>query len=420
MTEPRSMLRLGGLAAPALRLYAEANGLAAEGLVVEAEAAFRRALALNPRLAEAHNNLGNVLRAQGRAAEAAAAYREALACGLDHPLVHYNLASALKALGEVEEAEQRFRRALVQQPDYAEAFNNLANLLREQDRLTGAATAYLRALALRPDWDEAHDNLSGALYLMHEDGAAADAAHFARLWLRDHPGHPVARHIGAAIAGLGTEERASDAYVRQTFDLFAGEFESKLSELGYRAPALLAEAVAAEGRSPDGGRAVLDAVLDAGCGTGLCAPFLRPCARRLTGADLSPGMLERARERGLYDELEEAELGAFLAAHPSAFDLIVAADVLCYFGALESVLAGAAASLRPGGRLAFTVERLDAEDVSYRVNPHGRYAHAEGHVRASLDGAGLTIVRFDRDTLRFESGEPVEGLVVVAAREPGR
>ena len=414
MTEPRSMLRLGGLAAPALRLYAEANGLAAQGLAAEAEAAFRRALALNPRLAEAHNNLGNVLRAQDRAAEAAVAYREALACGLDHPLVHYNLASALKALGEMEEAERRFHRALVQQPDYAEAFNNLANLLREQDRLTGAATAYLRALALRPDWDEAHDNLSGALYLLHEDGGTADAARFARRWLRDHPDHPVARHIGAAVAGLGTEERASDAYVRQVFDLFAEEFESKLSELGYRAPALLAQAVAAEGLSPDGSRTVLDA----GCGTGLCAPFLRPYARRLAGVDLSPGMLERARERGLYDELAEAELGAFLSAHPGTFDLIVAADVLCYFGALESVLADAAASLRPGGRLAFTVERLDTEDVPHRVNPHGRYAHAEGHVRASLERAGLAVVRFDRDTLRFESGEPVEGLVVVAARAP--
>ena len=418
VTEPRSMLRPGGLAAPALRLYAEANGLAAQGLAVEAEAAFRRALALNPRLAEAHNNLGNVLRAQNRVAEAAAAYREALDCGLDHPLVHYNLASALKALGEVEEAERRFHRALVQQPDYAEAFNNLANLLREQDRLPGAATAYLRALALRPDWDEAHDNLSGALYLLHEDGGTAEAARFARQWLRDHPHHPVARHIGAAVAGLGAEERASDAYVRQVFDLFAGEFDSKLTELGYRAPALLAEAVAAEGQSPDGSRPVLDAVLDAGCGTGLCAPFLRPHARRLVGVDLSPGMLERARERGLYDGLEETELGAFLSAHPGAFDLIVAADVLCYFGALETVLEGAAASLRPGGRLAFTVERLDTEDVPYRVNPHGRYAHAEGHVRASLDGAGLTVIRFDRDILRFESGEPVEGLVVVAAREP--
>ncbi|MBP2315853.1 tetratricopeptide repeat protein [Azospirillum soli] len=412
MTEPRTPFRMAGFAAQAMRLYGEANALASQGLAEEAEAAYRRTLAVNPRFAEAHNNLGNVLRALGRAAEAAAEYREALACGLDHPLVHYNLASALKELGEGQGAERSFRRALAMQPDYAEAFNNFANLLREQDRLVDSATAYRRALALRPDWDEAHDNLSGALYLLHEDGRTAEAERFARLWLRDHPDHPVARHIGTAIAGLSTESRASDDYVRQVFDHFAGEFDRKLAELGYRAPALLAEAVAAEAPPP----AAALSVLDAGCGTGLCAPFLRAYARTLVGVDLSSGMLEHARARNLYDSLAEAELGAFLAAHPGGFDLIVAADVLCYFGALDAVLALGAAALRPGGRLAFTVERLDPATEPYRVSPHGRYAHAEDYVRATLAAAGLTITRLDRATLRFESGDPVEGLVVTAAR----
>lgn len=416
MTQPRATLRLGGNAS---RLYAEANELAARGQAAEAEAAYRRALALDPRFAEAHNNLGNVLRALGRGAEAVAAYREALACGLDHPLVHYNLGSALKQAGEPAAAERAFARALAMRPDYAEAFNNLANLLREHDRLEAAATAYRRALAVRPDWDEAHDNLAGCLYLLHEDGLTDAAARVARLWLRDHGDHPVARHIGAAIAGeagagdaaAGGGTRASDAYVRQVFDHFAAEFDRKLAELGYRAPALLEEAV--------GTAAGLDAVLDAGCGTGLCGAFLRPLAGVLVGVDLSAGMLDRARARGLYDRLEEAELGAFLAAHPDAFDLIVAADVLCYFGDLAPVLAGAAAALRPGGRLAFTVERAEAaEGMPWRLGPHGRYAHTEEHARAGLEAAGLTVTRLTRDTLRHESGEPVEGLVVVALLTP--
>ena len=411
MTEPRATLHLGGAVARAARLYGEANALAAKGLADEAEAAYRRSLALDPGLAEAHNNLGNVLRAQGRTVEAAGAYREALARGLDHPLVHYNLASALRELGEEDEAERRFRLALAMQPAYAEALNNRANLLRELGRFDEAAAGYRRALVLRPDWDEAHDNLSGALYLLHENGQGAAAECHARLWLRDHPDHPVARHIGAAIAGLVAEPRASDAYVRQVFDHFADEFERKLAELGYRAPALLAEAVAAAGVA-EGGLAVLDA----GCGTGLCAPFLRPRAGKLVGVDLSAGMLERARARGLYDQLVEAELGTFLAGHPRAFDLIVAADVLCYFGGLEAVLAAAAAALRPGGRLAFTVERLEASDVPHRVNPHGRYAHAEEHVRAALAATGLAVLRHSRETLRQEGGAPVGGLVVVAAR----
>nr|WP_281427578.1 methyltransferase [Azospirillum formosense] len=396
-----------------MRLYTKANALAADGLAAEAEAAYRRTLGLNPRFAEAHNNLGNVLRALDRAEEAVAAYREALACGLDHPLVHYNLASALKAAGDAVPAERHFRRALVEEPTYAEAFNNFANLLRDGDRLAESATAYRRALALRPGWDEAHDNLSGALYLLHEDGRHEEAAWFARLWLRDHPDHPVARHIGAAIAGLDAGERASDAYVRQVFDLFAGEFDDKLlGELDYRAPTLLAEALTETEAMQDSS---LD-VLDAGCGTGLCGPFLRGPARRLVGVDLSPGMLERAAARGVYDALEEAELSAFLGERPAAFDLIVAADVLCYFGALNGVMAQAAAALRPGGRLAFTVERLEEGGAPWRVNPHGRYAHTESHVRDGLAMAGLSLLRLAPDTLRHESGAPVGGLVVLATR----
>ncbi|WP_163597484.1 class I SAM-dependent DNA methyltransferase, partial [Klebsiella pneumoniae] len=66
--------------------------------------------------------------------------------------------------------------------------------------------------------------------------------------------------------------------------------------LDYRAPELVAEAVAA---SQEAGTTGL-AILDAGCGTGLCGPSLRPFADRLIGIDLSRKMLERAAARGCY------------------------------------------------------------------------------------------------------------------------
>ncbi len=430
MAASRLSLRRGGLrgdGAAALRLCRQADALAAAGRTAEAEAAYREALAADPRMAGAHNNHGNALRALGRAEDAVAAYRSALDCGLDLPLVHYNLASALRHVGRGAEAETAFRRALVLQPDYAEAWNNRANGLRDaglQDagRLEDAAVGYRRAVTLRPDWTDGHDNFASALYLLHERGMAAAAARLARLWRRDHPDNPVARHIGAAIAGDEAEPRAPDAYVRQTFDLFADEFDSKLAELGYRAPELLTRLVAVSGPppsgAPDNGMGGL-AVLDAGCGTGLCAAALRPYAATLTGVDLSGGMLARARARGLYDSLEEAELVAFLASRPAAFDLIVAADVLCYFGVLDEALAAAAAALHPGGRLAFTVEHLEEGAAPHRVATHGRYAHRDGYVRTALAAAGLTLVHLGYDTLRMESGLPVAGLVVLAAKPAG-
>ncbi|MBP2299081.1 methyltransferase [Azospirillum picis] len=398
---------------PALRLSRQADALAAAGDAAAAAGLYVRALAIDPTLAGTHNNHGNALRVLGRLDEAAAAYRAAIARGLDEGMAHYNLASLLRQAERHGEADDIFRQALALRPCHAEAWNNWGNLMRDLERYGDAAMGYRHALALRPDWSDAHDNLGAVLYLLHEQGGEKEAAALARWWRRDHPMNPLARHIGAAIAGEAADARAPDDYVRQTFDLFAEEFDRKLADLDYRAPALLAGLLSDESPVPSG---TLD-VLDAGCGTGLCAAFLRPYARHLTGVDLSEGMLERADARGLYDDLQAVELVAFLASRPKSFDLAVAADVFCYFGALEDVFSAAGEALRPGGLLVFTVEELEPEDGRpYRVATHGRYAHTESYVRAALASAGWAPTRCDRDRLRFESGAPVNGLAVLAER----
>lgn len=390
--------------------YDRATELQSQGRPDEAIVAYRQALALKPDFGEAHTNLAGVLLTLGRLDEAIAGYRQALAAGLDHPIVHYNLGNALKAGGRLDEAIAAYQRTLALEPDCAEAFNNLGNACRDRGRLDEAAAAYLQALALKPDYAEAHENLAGTLYRVHQIGAPDAAAALAEVWLRDHPDSPIARHVGAALTGRAPPARASDAYVRQTFDHFAREFDERLNDLGYRAPDLIADLVLPALPAPAG---VLD-ILDAGCGTGLCAPLLRPHARLLVGIDLSPGMLERAKAGGLYDRLVAAELTVFLKAHRAAFDLIVAADVLCYFGDLEAVLAATAAALRSGGGFAFTVERQAVGGADHRIGPHGRYSHDEAHVRRALAAAGLIVHHLRDDALRLEGGAPVPGMVVLA------
>src|SRR5919199_1010982 len=131
----------------------------------------------------------------------------------------------------------------------------------------------------------------------------------------------------AACSGSDVPGRASDAFVERIFDNFAASFDSKLAKLSYRAPALVAAML--EHVAPTPSRS-LD-VLDAGCGTGLCGPLVAPYARRLVGVDLSEGMLTRARERRVYDELVKGELTAYLAGCAETFDVIVSADTLVYF-----------------------------------------------------------------------------------------
>ncbi len=213
--------------------------------------------------------------------------------------------------------------------------------------------------------------------------------------------------------------RAADEYVRTSFDHFALNFEKKLERLEYRAPELVAAAGARALGAPKGELAVLDA----GCGTGWCGPLLRPYSRRLTGVDLSPAMIERARGRGIYDELIVAELTAHLEAVADAYDFIASADTLVYFGDLRPVAAAAAGALRSGGLLIFTVEKAaanDAEDRGYFLQPHGRYCHTEDYVRTVLTEAGLTVREMTTGVLRKEMGEPVEGIVASACNAGSR
>jgi predicted TPR repeat methyltransferase len=195
------------------------------------------------------------------------------------------------------------------------------------------------------------------------------------------------------------------------FDSFSKSFDSKLAMLGYRAPALVAVAVSeCLGTAATGLK-----VLDAGCGTGLCAALLKPFAGWLTGIDLSDGMLAKARGRGLYDGLHQAELTAYMQQHVAHYDVVVSADTLVYFGALDEAVLAAAQALRPGGHLCFTVETLaESETGDYRLQHHGRYAHSKAYLEAVLARAGFAVLKLDREVLRSEGGKPVAGWLVLA------
>lgn len=128
-------------------------------------------------------------------------------------------------------------------------------------------------------------------------------------------------------------------------------------------------------------------------------------------------MLAQAHEKNVYDELVKGELTSYLRDHRDAFDLIVSADTLVYFGALEDVITGAAVSLRREGSFMFTVEETtDAEATSdYCIKPHG-YSHRRAYVERLLANVGLRSCMVQAE-LRMEAGAPVGGLV--RATKPG-
>jgi len=194
--------------------------------------------------------------------------------------------------------------------------------------------------------------------------------------------------------------------VRALFDQYAEEFDHLLTDkLHYRAPTLLIKEIRrAFGTGPF-------ECYDAGCGTGLMGASLQGMAKRLVGSDLSPGMIERAKARGIYDALTVGDFVTELAASPVAYDLVTAADVLVYIGDLAPAFAAVARALRPGGGFAFTVERGAGE--SWTLGESGRYAHSDAYLRSLAAMNGFDVAVLDEASTRDDRGAPVPGSVCV-------
>lgn len=355
-------------------------------------------------------NLANVLIERGYHDDAIKALNHVIALAPKAVMPHNNLGILHTRRGEWVQAETALKSALALGPRLSYVHYNLAGLYFRTGRMRECAAHNLQSIDQSRDNPRARMLLSRALFLLGEDEQAIQNL---REWQEEVPDSPEAAHYLAAAGVTDTPLRASDDYVKEVFDRFAESFEMQLEKLGYQAPKMVCdELLRLRGRLPSEA-----AILDAGCGTGLCGPLLRPLATRLEGVDLSAGMLRRAEPRGDYDQLHQAELTAFLRDRPAAFDAVVSSDVFNYFGALDPLMEGVARALRPGGVLVATVEALPEEVTrDYVLQVHGRYAHNVGYLKAVLARQGLKLDKLEAHVLRQELAEPVHGWVFSAVR----
>jgi len=160
--------------------------LQAQGRLEEAEACYRRAIELRERFAEAMSNLGAVLAVRGRVDDAIAWYGHAIAADPQLAPAHNNLGSALARLERFAEAEAAHRRAIVLKPDFGDAHYNLGVALQDLGRFEEALASYDRAAELRPDLVDAHWNRA---YVMLTLGRYAEGwrEHEWRWRRKEHP-----------------------------------------------------------------------------------------------------------------------------------------------------------------------------------------------------------------------------------------
>jgi predicted TPR repeat methyltransferase len=293
----------------------------------------------------------------------------------------YAWAQDLESKGDLAGAAELLQQALELTPGYASAWFALGELREKLGDADGAALAYRKAREADPE------DRHGALLNLMRIGAAAPA-------------------------------EMPPVYVRTLFDHYAADFDRALTEgLNYSAPALLLAAV--ERAAREAGRAAqFAAMLDLGCGTGLAGAAFRAKVDTLAGVDLSPGMIEQARRKDMYDRLAVGDLLRFLADEKDAgtsYDLILAADVFAYLPDLAPVARASASVLTSGGIFAFSVEAHEGEGVE--LGAALRFSHGAEHVRTALQDAGLKLLGLDSASTRMEKGWAVPGLIAVAVAE---
>ena len=396
------------------------NLLSRENELDRAVACYEKVLSIQPGSAECHKNLADALRKRGRPDEAIANYQKALWFAPNFVAAHIALADVMQSEGKLDQAMASYERAVTLRPECIAAQIGCGSVKESQGKVDEAMACYRRAIMLDPNFAGAHQLLGNALLAQ---GATQEAVACFEEVVRLDPENG-SKHLLAALSGQDSERAPSD-YVEKLFDQYASKFDAHLvAVLSYSDPekliALLCPYSDAEGEQWS--------VLDLGCGTGLSGVAIAHHARQLVGVDLSAKMLEKARERHLYDRLEHRDLLAMMQSEgPSSYDVVLSTDVFIYVGKLDGVVEQAQRLLRPGGFLAFSVESLDSladppealsEPRDYKLNITGRYAHSSAYLARLAAHHNFEVLGMQETQTRLDKGKPVQGYLALWRRAP--
>lgn len=281
-----------------------------------------------------------------------------------------------------------------------------AEMLYANGEHSAAAELMMGAMELAPTWALGWFRLGE---FQEAAGALTEAAQAWRMCQNLDPSDRAGAGLKLAVAGAAPMPTAPPSdFVEALFDEYAPNFDAALvGKLGYRVPEFLLGAI----RKQEERR--FDLALDLGCGTGLMGEQLRPHVEQLVGYDISSAMLKKAEAKKVYDRLEQIDLQKLGEQTPRP-DLVTAADVFMYVGALDGVFTAIQMMLAHGGLFVFSVEAHGGEGFVLRDSR--RYSHSEVYVRKQLTAADLTLLSLDRETIRQDRGQPIEGLIVTAKR----
>ncbi len=310
-----------------------------------------------------------------------------------------NLATCFLKTGKWYRAIHHYSKALEVEPEDAQILFNLGVLHMQQGHPNEAIPFYLRANRVTPNVFAIHYNL-GVAYLALKNQTEA-LLHFCEAE-RIEPSNESAHHMVMILTQQRHIAASPLPYVQSLFDAYADHYDAHLLQtLQYRVPAEIYDMIMPFCDSAK------KAILDLGCGTGLCGELFKPIAHSLIGVDISKKMLEKAALKKKYDELIESDILNFLLEKQIVFDLIIAGDVLVYWGDLTQLFFSVAQALKPNGLFAFNVEKN--AKATYEIMKSGRFAHGKDYIDQLARENGLRILQCQETVLRTQDAEFVLG-----------
>lgn len=388
-----------------VRVYVAGWMLASKaGNTAAALQAAQRAVALAPMSALAHFCLGEAQQGDGDIAAARASVSQSLMLEPTNLRFRGLAVNLANAHADHAAAETHLRTAFAQKPDIPGIKTMIGNALRYQSKLDEAATWLSEALAINPDDVDALHGLAMVAYL--RDDLATAQRHLSAA-LKHRPTDPGYLYMEAVFRGE-TPEQPPEAMTRGLFDRYANRFDTHLvGALKYRVPQKIAAAILAQ--FPD---RKLN-ILDLGCGTGLLGASLGRIDGFFVGVDLSKPMLDEAAKHNVYARFHQVNLlDALEATDANEYEVIAAADVFIYLGALDAAIANAFKVLRPGGWMFFSCEDTPDDGPDFIVRKSMRYAQSQKYVKRLLETTGFAAPLIEAMDLRMEQDIAITGFLV--------
>ena len=336
------------------------------GQLQDAKALYRQILQIIPNHSDALHMYGVLAYQVEKFDVSANLIRKAIAINPRVPDYHSNLSLAIRSVGKLEEAIACCKRAIELKPDYAEAYCNMGVMFK-----TGGKV------------DEAIRSFKHVIELDQENATA--------------------KHLLAALTGK-TPENAPRQYVKDLFDQYSKRFDYHLVEkLEYRTPALLRKSL----NSLFEDSLHFQNAIDLGCGTGLSGMEFRSVSDRLTGLDISPKMLQVAKNKKIYDALQHVDIVDYLNITNEKYDLFIATDVFIYIGNLKPVFQSIQNCSLNGAYLIFSTESTN--ENSYVLRQTGRYAHPLPYIELLAKQHDFVIEMSSQKAIRKEKEQKIMG-----------